>query len=293
MTEAEWMASDDPGAMLPEVTKGISPAHDFRISDRKLRLFACATLAGDSRPDYPPLATAEGFAEGRVGVAELREVWRRHCLASEAAPAYPEAAAEWARSVVSHLTALHRMTPSRAANLLRDIVGSPHRPVAMEYRYDPCPYCGAKGWHGPKADDDDTVWCRECHKPRSLGRFYCPWLTPTVVGLAHAAYDSRDEQTGHLDPVRLAVLADALEEAGCAGEECPRCRGTGELSCPKCSGEGCSPYGVGANGRCTAGDPCPGCGGTGWLPHPLLSHLRGPGPHVRGCWAIDLLTGRE
>jgi hypothetical protein len=25
----------------------------------------------------------------------------------------------------------------------------------------------------------------------------------------------------------------------------------------------------------------------------LLSHLRGPGPHVRGCWVIDLLLGKE
>jgi hypothetical protein len=25
----------------------------------------------------------------------------------------------------------------------------------------------------------------------------------------------------------------------------------------------------------------------------LLGHLRGPGPHVRGCWVLDLLTGRE
>ena len=25
----------------------------------------------------------------------------------------------------------------------------------------------------------------------------------------------------------------------------------------------------------------------------LLGHLRGPGPHVRGCWAVDLLLGRE
>jgi hypothetical protein len=24
----------------------------------------------------------------------------------------------------------------------------------------------------------------------------------------------------------------------------------------------------------------------------LLGHLRGPGPHVRGCWALDLITGR-
>ena len=25
----------------------------------------------------------------------------------------------------------------------------------------------------------------------------------------------------------------------------------------------------------------------------LLEHLRGPDGHVRGCWAIDYLTGRE
>ena len=25
----------------------------------------------------------------------------------------------------------------------------------------------------------------------------------------------------------------------------------------------------------------------------LLSHCRGPGPHVRGCWAVDLVLGKE
>ncbi len=25
----------------------------------------------------------------------------------------------------------------------------------------------------------------------------------------------------------------------------------------------------------------------------ILSHLRGPGPHVRGCWAVDLLLGKK
>ena len=27
-----------------------------------------------------------------------------------------------------------------------------------------------------------------------------------------------------------------------------------------------------------------------WL---LLGHLRGPGPHVRGCWAVDLVLGKS
>jgi len=25
----------------------------------------------------------------------------------------------------------------------------------------------------------------------------------------------------------------------------------------------------------------------------VLAHLRGPGPHARGCWALDLVLGRE
>ena len=54
---------------------------------------------------------------------------------------------------------------------------------------------------------------------------------------------NRSLPAGTLDPARLAVLADALEDAGCTD----------------------------------AG---------------LLGHLRGPGPHVRGCWAVDLLIGK-
>jgi hypothetical protein len=46
-----------------------------------------------------------------------------------------------------------------------------------------------------------------------------------------------------LDPVRLAVLSDAVEEAGCTGA--------------------------------------------------VLRHLRSPGPHVRGCWALDLMLAKD
>jgi hypothetical protein len=70
------------------------------------------------------------------------------------------------------------------------------------------------------------------------------WQTPQLVALAQAAYDERELPAGTLDATRLAVLADALEEAGCDQAD-------------------------------------------------LLGHLRGPGPHVRGCWAVDLLLGKE
>jgi hypothetical protein len=69
------------------------------------------------------------------------------------------------------------------------------------------------------------------------------WLTPTVTNLATAAYEERILPSGELDSARLAVLADALEEAGCDSAD-------------------------------------------------VLSHLREPGPHVRGCWVVDLLLDK-
>jgi hypothetical protein len=70
------------------------------------------------------------------------------------------------------------------------------------------------------------------------------WQTPTVVALAHAAYENRILPAGTLEPARLAVLADALEEAGCDNAE-------------------------------------------------IINHCRQPGKHVRGCWVVDLLLGKE
>jgi hypothetical protein len=32
---------------------------------------------------------------------------------------------------------------------------------------------------------------------------------------------------------------------------------------------------------------------TGCTNEQILGHLRGPGPHVRGCWVIDLILGKE
>jgi hypothetical protein len=68
-------------------------------------------------------------------------------------------------------------------------------------------------------------------------------LPGSVLSVAEAAYDER-LATFDLDPLRLSVLSDALEEAGCTNAE-------------------------------------------------LLSHLRSPGPHVRGCWAVDLILGKS
>jgi hypothetical protein len=45
------------------------------------------------------------------------------------------------------------------------------------------------------------------------------WNDATVVRLAQATYEERHLPAGTLDSGRLAVLADALEEAGCSDEQ--------------------------------------------------------------------------
>jgi hypothetical protein len=70
------------------------------------------------------------------------------------------------------------------------------------------------------------------------------WNDGLVVRLARSAYEGRILPSGHLELERLAVLADAFEEAGCAEPD-------------------------------------------------LLAHLRGSGPHVRGCWAVDAVLGKS
>jgi hypothetical protein len=90
-------------------------------------------------------------------------------------------------------------------DLLREVFGNPFRPVAL---------------------------------PRNA-------LPPEVIGLGQAVYVDRVPPAGELDPARLAVLADALEDAGCI------------------------------------------------IDAEVTSHLRAPGPHYRGCWALDLVLGKE
>jgi hypothetical protein len=69
------------------------------------------------------------------------------------------------------------------------------------------------------------------------------WREGLLVRLAQAAYEHRVLPAGTLEPERLAVLADGLEEAG--------------------------------------------------GPEEVIRHLRERGAvHVRGCWAVDLFSGR-
>lgn len=94
-----------------------------------------------------------------------------------------------------------------------------------------------------------------------------------VGGLAYYASDRK-----------LRLFADALLDAGCEDEDLLRyCRG--EERCPKCGGKGeFDPYPNETRNPSSRPIECRFCTG-GWVP---LSNS-----HVRGCWAIDLILGRN
>lgn len=293
MTEAEWLASADPDAVLEWLQD---------TSDRKLRLIACACCRVNLHTSRDPVsaelvAAAERRADGVAPTATDRTVMSRRTIRANGVI---EEACGWACAwftpaldAVSLVLcqARRRGVPAYAedgekfADVVRDIVGNPWRPVTCDPR----------------------------------------WLTETVVALAQAAYEERDGvqcpcmrgdhprhewdgimpglwrtctrcdgtgvvADGRLDPDRLAILADALEEAGCEGSwgNCSWCKGRGTLQ-ERNPWADESPV-----GRVDVYlVKCDGCKGAGRVqtPHPLLAHLRGPGPHWRGCWALDLVRG--
>ena len=222
MTEEEWLATPDYGEMLRYLGK--------KASGRKLRLFAvaCVRRIGGLLTDERcrrAADSAERYADRQVERRELRADQgeagaaaraiyaatgdANAALAAVAAGTHTAFSAAYGAASYAGSALREKRPQERAAqaDLLRCVFGNPFRPF----------------------------------RPATVSS---AWQTPQVVALAQAAYEQRDLPAGTLDLARLAVLADALEEAGCDQAD-------------------------------------------------LLGHLRGPGPHVRGCWAVDLLLGKQ
>jgi hypothetical protein len=204
-----------------------------KVSERRCRLFACACCRriwgwmADER-SRQAVEVCEDYADGRAGKKKLAAAakaldasWPSSLDASSLAAAVVVNAcagslsqvAEWTPAYASGLLGRERGDYAERTerivqcDLLRDIFGNPFRPAP------------------------------------TIGPAVLDWNRRVVVRLAQRAYDDRHCPDGTLDLARLAVLADALEEAGV----------TDTL---------------------------------------LLEHLRGPGPHVRGCFALDAILGQ-
>jgi hypothetical protein len=224
MTEAEWLASEDPSQMLAFLEgRGYG-------SNRKFRLYAvgCCRSVWSWLKDVrsrSAVEAAERYADGYVTPDEMRLAFInaiaavsdcRDSIPSEyqAIAAYLAAArnineseskipeSEDANEVASHVWSyIYNNDPSgskmQAPILLRDISGNPFHPL----NFDPA------------------------------------WQTEHTVGIALRMYDDRDFDA-------MPILADALEEAGCDNAD-------------------------------------------------ILNHCRKPGVHVRGCWVVDWVLGKQ
>jgi hypothetical protein len=203
MIEAEWNASKDPDALLDFLQR--------HINERKLRLWACACCRRIwhllPEPSRELVETAEQFADNRVSTDEMLGALRdaegrafpswnpfhgRLPTPSECA----RAGAYFAGYRTSLPTTLAHMA-RQAAQQARTAAGHAEGPAQCDllreiYSYPLC----------------------QIHIEESVRA----WNDGTVVRLARHGYRERSLPAGTLDADRLAVLADALEDAGCGDE---------------------------------------------------------------------------
>ena len=250
MTEAEWFACADPHPMLALLRS--------QGGDRKFRLFA----TGCCRAVWPML-TEKSKENPPVLLEHERRVVAEAARSLEVAEQYADGLVGSEAMVTAYCDLLHLLFWRRpeqepwafflVAALRSTATGACFYGQPWEHRHhdmfvcvnDAATYIARIAeWVGKSSKASQTMQQIEAAIVRCLfGNPFRPttvdpaWSTPTVVSLARSIYDG---------PAfgRLPLLADALEDAGCANAE-------------------------------------------------ILAHCRGPGPHVRGCWAIDLLLGKE
>jgi hypothetical protein len=208
--------------------------------DRQFRLLVVAALRAVWGHISDPRSRAAVEAAERY--ADTRQPAVLTAAEQDAERAYEEAGKPWdARDPAKCLA--HRMACAALQALDPDLSSDPRVPPWA----DTVTYLESDEVLGRTAAQAKALHSRLFHdifsnpfRPTSASP---AWQTPQVVALARATYDEREMPTGTLDLARLAILADALEDAGCTDAD-------------------------------------------------ILGHLRGPGPHVRGCWAVDVLLGK-
>ncbi len=228
MTEVDWNSSQDPQAMLKFLRDS------GKASDRKLRLFALACCSRVREHITAPRSRAAvAFAERHAETGMARERGRP-ADAQAARAAHKERAR---RSRDGKDFAAHMI----ARNAVRVAVACMHRNAWLAAFWAADSAARVTGWRLLAAIPSATLptWEDAAKRPEQeqqaalLREIFGPlpfrpvtiepsllgWHEGLVVRLAQAAYEQRSLPDGGLDASRLAVLADALEEAGCRDEE--------------------------------------------------------------------------
>lgn len=325
MSKAEWWRNCTDIRPLIEFAY---QAPSILPSARKLRLFICACMRSVVLPDKRmrlAVSMGERLADDPFCVMPV--------LLADAGEAFREAEVSrsiihiaLARAALNCITGLFSdakqldlirdvsLPEKTQCHLLRDIFAFPSQ------KLPPCMHCSQHVLDAP-------AWCNHCEGTRS------PVVTTVVRQLAELAYQERlsplcthcvngkvkvdtrpkggpfsgpgvkyvieppgyvemecsycygqgFSRKGHLDPFNLIAVADALEEAGLEPHR--------KEQCDSCDGMG----GYNEIGPNTFWQRCTECDGAGHIvaTNPILDHLRSPGPHVRGCWALDLILRKS
>lgn len=252
---------------------------------RRQRLFVCAMcrqgwslLTDDSQT---AVVCAEYYADHPTAKAKRRlDHW--HGVISRAIPDVTEASRIWA-----NITAWAAAYPSSAGairealffyneagsdsclagvvkNAFDDIIGDPHQRFT-----DLSGGVLLPGFVERPVDLED-VHALDLEPVRS-------WNDRTVERLARSIYEERDFD-------RLPILADACEEAGLACQPILE-HFRGVTTCPECEGIGYLPRKQRDDPRRYEQVQCACCQGK--------RQLCNQQPHFHGCWALDLILGKE
>lgn len=270
LTEGQWHVSSDPAAMLQHLRSSSLLGHgaagwkNGAWAGRKARLLACAVY----RQAWPRLP-AGAFEEDMRDVTAAAEAYADGLL--------PPEDEMWFFSKLALRWSAYDLRPLLATRLPREMVQG-----LLSY------FSVTTAQREPQSD---TLRCLfgSPHRP-------CPPpdISPACRTLALAAYGSAGPD-GALDSSHLAVLADAMEEAGCQpghpallhlrGPACRRCGGAGYRWLPSAAGRAAALLAEDVPGGPPAGTPlsrvaCWACGGSG------------KAPHFKGCWVVDHVLGR-
>lgn len=221
MTEAEWLGCKDPNEML-DWLRGRTSARKFRL----VCVASCERAKRYTEPHYhEPAEIAAAILAGTATAAQMRAVYRK----------YPPHFDHDDRNAFANTAGpdIEDTAPRSVADLADWIAHC--RAV-----YDEVPEADYEAEKRARLEEELALSADQVREvvgnPFRPVRLEHLRLSEEILGMARLA-------AADFDPVRLAVLSDALEETGCAEAA-------------------------------------------------LLSHLRSPGPHVRGCWALELILGK-
>jgi hypothetical protein len=249
MTEQEWLASDNPEGMLrhlKELDGGVrqQAGHPGRqLTARKMQLLACAYcrqvwhLLTDERARRA-VEVAERFADGEVTEAERDQADFRPRPLSHSVPGDSPALASLRAAIACHSALASAAARTRKAwERSRKGGEIPTGGVCPDLGshmltsfYAAVAYARGSGTENVAGRAQATVVRDLFNHFRQVAAdpSWLAWNDGTVVKLAQVIYDQRALPSGELDPARLAVLADALEEACCTDADIlAHCRGPG------------------------------------------------------------------